>query len=98
MRSAAMVDLPLPDEPTIATIFPGGRVRLKSFNITYMNQLKQHKHLTYTIEMRDTFFNISIQLLNIQIKNFLEPISKLYLLFSNILADIIVYLIDYVNV
>lgn len=38
MRSAAIVDLPLPEEPTTATIFPGGRVRLKSFKIIYRKQ------------------------------------------------------------
>lgn len=30
-----MVDLPLPDDPTTATTFPGGRVKLKSFNTIY---------------------------------------------------------------
>jgi len=35
MRSAAIVDLPFPEDPTTATTLPGGRVRLKSFNITY---------------------------------------------------------------
>lgn len=35
MRRAAIVDLPLPDDPTTATTLPGGRVRLKFFNIIY---------------------------------------------------------------
>lgn len=35
IRSAAIVDLPLPDDPTTATILPGERVKLKSFNIIY---------------------------------------------------------------
>lgn len=41
MRSAAIVDLPLPDDPTTATIFPEGKVRLKSFNMIYIKQLEQ---------------------------------------------------------
>lgn len=36
MSRAAIVDLPLPDDPTTATILPGGRVKLKSFNTIYM--------------------------------------------------------------
>jgi len=43
MRSAAIVDLPLPEDPTTATTLPGGRVRLKSFNITYKIIFKQYK-------------------------------------------------------
>jgi len=43
MRSAAIVDLPLPEDPTTATTLPGGRVRLKSFNITYQIIFKQYK-------------------------------------------------------
>lgn len=35
IRSAAIVDLPLPEDPTTATILPDGRVRLKSFNIIF---------------------------------------------------------------
>lgn len=35
MRSAAIVDLPLPEDPTIATTLPDGSVKLKSFNTTY---------------------------------------------------------------
>lgn len=42
MRSAAIVDLPLPEDPTTATTLPGGRVRLKSFNITYQIIFKQY--------------------------------------------------------
>lgn len=37
MRSAAIVDLPLPEDPTTATTLPGGKVRLKFFNIIYDN-------------------------------------------------------------
>lgn len=43
MRSAAIVDLPFPEDPTTATIFPGGRVRLKSFNIIYTKKFEKHK-------------------------------------------------------
>jgi len=35
MRSAAIVDFPLPEDPTTATTLPGGRVRFKFFNTTY---------------------------------------------------------------
>jgi len=42
MRRAAIVDLPLPEDPTTATTLPGGRVRLKFFNITYRIIFKQY--------------------------------------------------------
>lgn len=51
MRSAAIVDLPLPEEPTTATIFPGGRVRLKSFNIIYKKTIRTS--LAYSIHNQD---------------------------------------------
>lgn len=38
MRSAAIVDLPLPEDPTTATTLPDGRVKLKSFNIICQKQ------------------------------------------------------------
>lgn len=34
--NATIVDFPLPDEPTIATVLPAGIVRLKSFR-TFCN-------------------------------------------------------------
>jgi len=43
MRSAAIVDLPLPEDPTTATTFPEGSVRLKSFSITYQIIFKHEK-------------------------------------------------------
>jgi len=33
-RRAAIVDLPLPEDPTMATVFPAGRCRLKFLSTT----------------------------------------------------------------
>lgn len=47
MRREAIVDLPLPEDPTTATILPEGRVRLNFFNIIYCKQF---------LKIEDTFY------------------------------------------